>query len=145
MQRESCSGGTQQGKWRKFLRVLEEEIEFHKCISESISLILLIMRYEDYSQVQTWKKELIRKIGLFGLRDLRKLAPIGDLGYANGWYWNPSGEKGFMYGEMEIAILNAFREQGFKFDKGYSSGYRGTDHHSICTELGLRYSVDSSD
>ena len=145
MQRESCSGGTQQGKWRKFLRVLEEEIEFHKCISESISLILLIMRYEDYSQVQTWKKELVRKIGLFGLSDLRKLAPIGDLGYANGWYWNPSGEKGFMYGEMEIAILKAFREQGFKFDKGYSSGYRGTDHHSICTELGLRYSVDSSD
>ena len=145
MQRESCSGGTQQGKWRKYLRVLEEEIEFHKCISESISLILFIMIYKDYSQVQTWKKELVRKIGLFGLSDLRKLAPIGDLGYANGWYWNPSGEKGFMYGEMEIAILNAFREQGFKFDKGYSSGYRGTDHHSICTELGLRYSVDSSD
>lgn len=145
MQRESCSGGTQQGKWRKFLRVLEEEIEFHKCISESISLILLIMRYKDYCQVETWKKELVRKIGLFGLSDLRKLAPIGDLGYANGWYWNPSGEKGFMYGEMEIAILNAFREQGFKFDKGYSSGYRGTDHHSICTELGLRYSTDSSD
>jgi hypothetical protein len=104
-----------------------------------------IMRYKDYSQVQTWKKELVRKIGLFGLSDLRKLAPIGDLGYANGWYWNPSGEKGFMYGEMEIAILKAFREQGFKFDKGYSSGYRGTDHHSTCTELGLRYSVDSSD
>ena len=145
MQRESCSGGTQQGKWRKYLRVLEEEIEFHKCISESISLILFIMIYKDYSQVQTWKKELVRKIGLFGLSDLRKLAPIGDLGYANGWYWNPSGEKGFMYGEMEIAILKAFREQGFKFDKGYSSGYRGTDHHSICTELGLRYSVDSSD
>ena len=145
MQRESCSGGTQQGKWRKFLRVLEEEIEFHKCISESISLILLIMIYKDYSHVQTRKKELVRKIGLFGLSDLRKLAPIGDLGYANGWYWNPSGEKGFMYGEMEIAILNAFREQGFVFDKGYSSGYRGTDHHSICTELGLRCSVDSSD
>ena len=127
------------------MRVLEEEIEFHKCISESISLILLIMRYKDYSQVQNWKKELVRKIGLFGLSDLRKLAPIGDLGYANGWYWNPSGEKGFMYGEMEIAILKAFREQGFRFDKGYSSGYRGTDHHSICTELGLRYSVDSGD
>ena len=127
------------------MRVLEEEIEFHKCISESISLILLIMRYKDYSQVQNWKKELVRKIGLFGLSDLRKLAPIGDLGYANGWYWNPSGEKGFMYGDMEKAIMEAFREQDFKFDKGYSSGYRGTDHHSICTELGLRYSVDSSD
>ena len=30
------------------------------------------------------KLELTRKIGLFGLSDLRKLAPIGDLGYANG-------------------------------------------------------------
>lgn len=37
---------------------------------------------KDYSQVQDWKKELVRKIGLFGLSDLRKLAPIGDLGYA---------------------------------------------------------------
>lgn len=27
------------------------------------------------------KMELTRKIGLFGLSDLRKLAPIGDLGY----------------------------------------------------------------
>ena len=30
--------------------------------------------------------ELVRKVGLFGLSDLNKLAPIGDLGYANGWY-----------------------------------------------------------
>ena len=146
MQRESCSGGTQQGKWRKFLRVLEEEIEFHKCISESISLILFIMRYNNYSQVQNWKKELVRKIGLFGLSDLRKLAPIGDLGYANGWTPIFSDDpSGFMYGEMESSILKAFREQGFMFDKGYSSGYRGTDHHYICTELCLRYSVDSGD
>jgi hypothetical protein len=103
------------------------------------------MNYKSFDNVPAWKKELVRKIGLFGLRDLRKLSPIGDLGYANGWYWNPSGEKGFMYGEMEIAILKAFREQGFRFDRGYSSGYRGTDHHSVCTELGLSYSVDSGD
>ena len=103
------------------------------------------MNYKSFDNVPAWKKELIRKIGLFGLRDLRKLSPIGDLGYENGWYWNPSGEKGFMYGEMEISILKAFHEQGFRFDRGYSSGYRGTDHHSVCTELGLSYSVDSSD
>ena len=36
------------------------------------------------------KLELTRKIGLFGLSDLRKLAPIGDLGYANGWWFTPS-------------------------------------------------------
>ena len=28
--------------------------------------------------------ELVRKFSLFGLSDLNKLAPIGDLGYANG-------------------------------------------------------------
>lgn len=98
-----------------------------------------------YSQVPEWKKELTRKIGLFGLRDLRKIAPIGDLGYANGWYWNPSGEKGWFYGEMEKAVLDAFHEQGFKFDISWDSGYRRTDHHYSCTELGLSYSVDSGD
>lgn len=103
------------------------------------------MAYKNYDSVPNWKKELVRKIGLFGLGDLRKLAPIGDLGYANGWYWNPSGVKGFMYGGMEIAIMEAFRAQGFRCDKSYSSGYRGTDHHSHCTELNLSYSVDSSD
>lgn len=28
--------------------------------------------------------ELVRKVGLLGLKDLNKLAPIGDLGYMNG-------------------------------------------------------------
>lgn len=104
------------------------------------------MRYRNYSQVPEWKKELVRKIGLFGLSDLRRLVPVGDLGYANGW--SPTfrdDPKGWMYGEMESSILKAFREQGFKFDKGWSTGYRGTDHHSMCTELRLSYSVDSGD
>jgi hypothetical protein len=100
----------------------------------------------EYERIAPWKKELSRKIGLFGLSDLRKLAPIGDLGYANGWtpifYDDP---RGWMYGEMESSILSAFHEQGFKFDKGWSTGYRQTDHHSLCTELGLSYSVDSGD
>lgn len=94
------------------------------------------------------KLELTRKIGVFGLSDLRKIAPIGDLGYANGWYWNWSGKKGWMYGEMEKAIMKAFNEQQKKYGwvvEGYSSGYRRTDHHSFCKELGLSWSVDSSD
>lgn len=103
------------------------------------------MKYNKYNQIPEWKKKLTRKIGLFGLSDLRKLAPIGDLGYANGWDWNPYGEEGWFYGEMEKAIMDAFHAQGFKFDQGYDSGYRRTDHHYICTELGLSYSVDSSD
>ena len=104
------------------------------------------MRYRSYSQVPEWKKELVRKIGLFGLGDLRKLAPIGDLGYANGWMPIFSDDpEGWMYGEMESSVLRAFNEQGFKFDKGWSTGYRQTDHHSLCTELGMSYSVDSGD
>ena len=92
------------------------------------------------------KLELTRKIGLFGLSDLRKIAPIGDLGYANGWY-PPFGNGQWMNGGLERAILNAFYEQrdafGFKTD-GYSSGWAGTDHHTYCKELGLSWSVDSS-
>lgn len=104
------------------------------------------MKYRSYSQVPEWKKELVRKIGLFGLSDLRKLAPIGDLGYANGWTPIFSDDpEGWMYGEMESSILSAFREQGFSFDKCYDSGYRRTDHHYKCSELSMSYSTDSSD
>lgn len=99
----------------------------------------------EYENVAPWKKELTRKIGLFGLGDLRKLAPVGDLGYENGWYCDYMGRKGWFYGDMEKVIMEAFREQDFRLDKGYSSGYCGTDHHSFCTELSLSFSVDSSD
>ena len=91
------------------------------------------------------RKELSCKIGLFGLGDLRKLAPIGNLGYANGWY-PPCGSDAWMNGGMERAIMAAFREQkdrfGFTVD-GHSTGWARTDHHSFCKELGLRWSVDS--
>lgn len=99
----------------------------------------------EYENIAPWKRELSRKIGLLGLSDLRRLAPVGDLGYENGWYWDYKGRKGWFYGDMEKAVMCAFYEQGFRFDKGYSRGYGGTDHHSICTELGMSYSVDSGD
>jgi hypothetical protein len=99
----------------------------------------------EYENIAPWKKELSRKIGLLGLSDLRRLSPVGDLGYANGWDWGYMGRKGWFYGDMEKAVMRAFDEQGFRFDKGYSSGYRGTDHHCICTELKLSYSYDSGD
>jgi hypothetical protein len=31
----------------------------------------------------TRSRELLLKVGLFGLQDLRRLAPIGDIGYLN--------------------------------------------------------------
>lgn len=82
----------------------------------------------------TKKQELMEKVERFGLSDLRKLAPIGDLWYANGWE----------NGGIEQQIMKAFREQGFHFDKGRSHGWAGTDHESYCTELGLTMRVDSS-
>ena len=31
----------------------------------------------------TRSRELLLKVGVFGLQDLRRLAPIGDIGYLN--------------------------------------------------------------
>lgn len=86
------------------------------------------------------KMELVRKVGLFGLKDLRKIAPIGDLGYANCWF----GSKEFMKGGLENAIYRAAKEQGFKFE-GRCTGWRCTDNYYYCRELGMSYGVDSGD
>ena len=92
--------------------------------------------------------ELVRKVGLFGLSDLNKLAPIGDLDYMNGWYPPFFWEVHWANTELPRMIYEAYCEQ-FKYnnwtEKGHSTGYRGTDHHTYCPELGLRWSVDSSD
>ena len=94
------------------------------------------------------KSELIRKVGLFGLTDLNKLAPIGDLGYMNGWYPPFFWKVTWADTELPRAIYKAYQEQR-KYnnwtEKGYSTGYRQTDHHTYCPELGLRWSVDSGD
>lgn len=91
------------------------------------------------------RMELVRKIGLFGLSDLRKLAPIGDLGYLNdtSYYrgnWPMSG--------MVSAIMSAFWEQRERYGwtvNGGNTVWRCTDHWSHCPELGLSWQVDSGD
>ena len=80
-------------------------------------------------------QELMEKVERFGLSDLRKIAPIGDLWYMNGW------EKG----GIEYQIMDEFEKQGFHFDKAWDRGWARTDHQSYCTELGLTIRVDSSD
>ena len=123
----------------KLTRALKKTTEFHN--KSRTSLLSSIKK-----MTKNQKLELSRKIGLFGLKDLRKLAPIGDLGYANGW--NTYYGKGWMFGDMEEAIVKAFYEQREKFGftcEGTSTGYRRTDHHTYCKELGLRWSVDSGD
>ena len=90
------------------------------------------------------KEELLRKVGVFGVGDVKRLAPIGDLGYENGWYppffWKPK----FVDTEMPRMIYDAAREQGYRF-KCISHNERGTDTVYYCEELGMTYHVDSSD
>jgi len=92
------------------------------------------------------KQELVRKVGLFGLRDVKALAPIGDLGYANGWY--PCGffplQGTFMKGGLERVVFEAAQEQGYTF-KCVSHRETGVDTVYYCEELRLTYHVDSSD
>ena len=92
------------------------------------------------------KKELVRKVGLFGLSDVRRLAPIGDLGYANGWYTNGFFPKQgtFMKGGLERMIYDAACEQGFRFEC-FHHNERGTNTVYYCKELNMYYHVDSSD
>jgi hypothetical protein len=96
--------------------------------------------------IAPWKKDLVRKVGLIGLRDVRKLAPIGDLGYANGWY--PCGllptQGTFMDGGLERCIYEEACEQGFTFECT-SHRETGVDTCYYCKELGMKYHVDSSD
>lgn len=121
------------------MRVLEEEVEFHTVTSESISLIIFNMNYK-------LKEELVGKVGVLGTGDLIKLAPIGDLGYANGWYPHPllKYQGTFMNGGLERIIFTAAREQGFEF-RCISHNERGTDTVYYCDDLKMTYHVNSSD
>lgn len=86
--------------------------------------------------------ELVRKVGLMGLGDLRKIAPIGDLGYANGWNFYD----GFLRSDLPKAIMRAFWEQ--KEGNGWTVSSRSVGRcctYYYCAELGLSWGVDSSD
>ena len=94
------------------------------------------------------KVNLLRNVGLFGVQDLRKLAPIGDLGYENGWYppfWSSTDMCLDVW--LPKTIMSAFWEQkeefGYEVD-GRSDGWSGTDHHSWCKSLSLYWHCDSS-
>lgn len=95
--------------------------------------------------------DLYRKVSLFGLSDLRKLAPIGNIGYLNGIefyrHWSScSGFKKFLRTDLLEWVYNAyceqFKERGWT-EKGSSSGRCIHDYY--CPELGFSYGIDSSD
>lgn len=93
--------------------------------------------------------DLYRKVTLFGVQDLRRLSPIGDIGYLNGvsYYDDVETFEGFLRSGLVRIIYDAFCEQykprGFT-SRGWSTGWANTDHHTHCPELGLTYHVDSS-
>ena len=94
--------------------------------------------------------DLYRKVSLFGLSDLRKLAPIGDIGYLNGIDFYGRFYKGTFRGFLRSTLLDwvykaycaQFKERGWT-EKGSSSGRCIHDHY--CPELGFSYGIDSSD
>ena len=92
--------------------------------------------------------KLICKVGVFGLSDLNRLAPIGNLGYMNGWYPPLFCKSTWADTELPRAIYGAFQAQR-KHNKwtieSNITGYRQTDHHYYCPELDLRWNVDSGD
>ena len=101
----------------------------------------------NYKWEHTWekRKEWCRKVGLYGLKDVSKLAPIGDLDYMNGWY--PCGffpEYGtWMKGGIERAIYEAAIAQGYYFEC-ISHRETGSDTCYFCKDLHCYYHVDSS-
>ena len=90
-------------------------------------------------------KELAQKIEKYGLDDLRKLAPIGDIGYLNAIDYYRGN---FLRSEMIAAIYKAYCAQFKKYgwtEQVTSSRWRNSDNSYYCPEIGLRYSIDSGD
>lgn len=87
-------------------------------------------------------RKLLLKVGLFGLQDLRRLAPIGDIGYLNDTDYYHDYERSGLIDDL----MKAFHEQKEKYGwtvEDRSSGWP-CDHTSYCPQLGLTWSVDSS-
>ena len=89
-------------------------------------------------------EDLAGRVAEFGLSDLRKLAPIGNLGSENAWYFLD----GYLESELPQSIVRAFFQQkdeyGFELTET-DSGYGNTHHRYECKELGLIWTCDSSD
>lgn len=91
--------------------------------------------------------DLFRKVSIYGLSDLRKLAPIGDIGYLNGIsYYRNNNFRGFLRSTLIQWIYDAYCEQKMKFGwQEYSHQCGRCIHEFHCPEIGLHYGIDSSD
>lgn len=94
----------------------------------------------------TRNRELLLKVGLFGIQDLNRLAPIGDIGYLNDISYYKGRE--YEMSGLKRDIMKAFDEQREKNGwtvEGGNTVWRCTDHWPHCPEIGLSWSVDSGD
>ena len=92
----------------------------------------------------TRSRELLLKVGLFGLQDLRRLAPIGDIGYLNDISYYHDYERSGLIRDLMKAFYEQQKKYGWTVEDG-STGWRCTDHWAYCPEIGLSWSVDSGD
>ena len=95
--------------------------------------------------------DLYRKVSLFGLSDLRKLSPIGDIGDLNGisfyrHYHRGKSFENFLRTDLLEWVYKAycaqFKRMGWT-EKDYQRGR--CIHEYNCPELGFWYGIDSSD
>ena len=89
--------------------------------------------------------DLVRKVGLMGTRDLRKLAPIGDIGYLNGIeFYRGDFVRSTLPSMIMMALSSQMEQHKWEIDC-VSSNWRHTDNRYRVPAIGLYYSVDSSD
>lgn len=91
--------------------------------------------------------DLYRKVSLFGLSDLRRIAPIGDIGYLNGIsFYRGNTFRSFLRSTLLEWVYKAyceqFRERGWT-ERHTQSGRCINDFY--CPEIGFGYGIDSSD
>ena len=92
----------------------------------------------------TRSRELLLKVGVFGLQDLRRLAPIGDIGYLNAITFYHDYERSGLLRDLMKAFYEQQKKYGWTVEGG-DTGWRCTDHGAYCPDIGLRWSVDSGD
>jgi len=91
--------------------------------------------------------DLYRKVSLFGLEDLSRLAPLGDIGYLNGIsYYRGNDFRSFLRSTLLQWVYDAYCKQYKR------AGWTETCHQSgrcindyYCPEIGFGYGIDSSD
>lgn len=92
----------------------------------------------------TTNRRLLLNVGLFGFKDLRKLAPIGDIGYLNATDYYHDYERSGLIDDLMKAFHEQMEKNGWTVEGG-NTKWRCTDHWSRCPELGMSWKVDSGD